>query len=118
MSNKQQLARLLAKSIDIINDSMDSENEQIRFSAARYVIDQVLGKPTQRIEDDTNRLMAGTAAALSQTLREVLTAPRPTPTFNTVEGTVHILPPGDTLADRPLAPESKGALVDAEDFPE
>lgn len=94
-AKKVNLLKLLSRSIAVLEEALSSENEVIKVGTARYIVDQVMGKPTQRVEDTGRELAAGTAAALAQTLRHVLTSPPPPQEINFIEGAIHILPPGE-----------------------
>lgn len=96
--NKLALASLLDRSVQVLKEALDSEDEMTRVAVAKYVTDQVIGKPTPRNEDPSGQLVAGTAAALAQTLRAVITAPAEQRSFETVEGTIHVLGEPNTAA--------------------
>lgn len=101
-ARKSDLLKLLPKSVSVLKESLESENEIIRVGTARYIIDQVIGKPTQRVEGDAQALGESTAAAFIQALRRHAIESAPAPdNFEVVEGTVHILPPGEKFSDFP-----------------
>lgn len=107
-----KLEALVPKSIDRLKAALDSDNEKLAVGAARYILDQVMGKPVvQAPESEGPALAAGTAAAiLAATLRDQLSAPASTPQLPIVDGTVHIL--GDGATERGALSTSAAA----EDF--
>lgn len=104
-ARKADLLKLLPKSVQVLKDSLESENEVVRVGVARYIVDQVVGKPTQRVEGDPEALGESTAAAFIQALRRHTIESAPAPdNFEVVEGAVHILPPGEKFSDFPETP--------------
>jgi hypothetical protein len=105
MSREQyqvELTKIMPKAIRVLTAALDSVDEKLAVGAARYIIDQVMGKPTQNV-NDPGALAAGAGAAmLAQVLQQHLMS-QPAPArlelpegVEIVEGAVHILNVVDT----------------------
>lgn len=94
---------LYERSVEAIADMLDSENENIKMQAAKFVIDQIVGKATQQIKNE--HTTTETALVLAEAMKEIIHhLPSPdqikelSPSETLIEGDdgVFRVPEGDT----------------------
>jgi len=105
----------LPKALENIAAAMDSTNEQVAFTAAKWIAEMILGKPRQPIDADATA--SEIALALATTLRRVLEDNRPIPLDNPesaiMEGT-HVLGPPAVEVDYTVSPPATKSAVTQE----
>lgn len=96
---RQKLWQYLPKAINRIVLAIDSDNEKIALGAARYLVDQCIGKPGSIISEE-DASAAGTAFAKALREAQDEAATRPAIQEPIVEGQVRIL--GNPIPEEPV----------------
>ncbi len=113
---REKLWRYLPQAIERIISAIDSPNEKIALGAARYVVDQCIGKS---MPNEAENAQAAAAAAFAKALQEAKDAVDAQEAIQapTLDGVVRIL--GSPIPEEPIVAgilNSESALGEIDDF--
>ncbi len=113
---REKLWRYLPHAIERIVSAIDSPNEKIALGAARYIVDQCIGKS---MPNEAENAQAAAATAFAKALQEAQEAAASQEAIQSpiIDGVVRIL--GNPTPEEPLAEgilNSESALGEIDDF--
>ena len=74
---KEMLGRLTPRAVEIMRDTLESEDEKLRFMAAQEILNRSLGKPQQAVALDVRTNAADAHVAALQSLPALATQTAP-----------------------------------------